>query len=106
MGVNVLDLWLPIVLSAVAVFIVSSIIHMVLQYHNKDWKKVPDEDAFLEAVRNLNLEAGQYMFPFCDMKDMKDEEKMKRYRAGPHGSMIRWSGAPNMGKNLVYTFVY
>ena len=36
--VSVMSLWLPIVLSAVLVFVVSSIIHTVLRYHRGDWR--------------------------------------------------------------------
>ncbi len=42
--VSIPSLWLPILLSAVAVFIASSIIHMVLGYHAADYKKLPAED--------------------------------------------------------------
>ena len=34
-------LWLPIVLSAVIVFVASSIMHMVLPYHRSDYHKLP-----------------------------------------------------------------
>jgi len=106
MDVSVVDLWLPIVLSAVGVFIVSFIAHMLVGHHNGDFKKLPNEDGFLETVRSGSIAAGQYMFPFCDMKDMKDEEKKKKYAAGPHGIVVVWPGVPNMGKNLVLTFIF
>ncbi|MHC4099923.1 MAG: hypothetical protein ACYS15_10120 [Planctomycetota bacterium] len=106
MDVSVVDLWLPILLSAVGVFIAAFLAHMVVPHHKGDWGKVPDEDGFLEAVRSRSIAAGQYMFPFCDMSDMKDEEKKKRYAAGPHGVMVVWPGMPNMGKNLVLTFIF
>jgi len=35
--VPIMALWLPILLSAVFVFIISSIIHMVLKYHQNDF---------------------------------------------------------------------
>ena len=57
------QLWLPIVLSAVFVFIVSSIIHMVLQTHNSDVKKMNNEEAVLEALRTNGVAPGVYMFP-------------------------------------------
>ena len=41
--VTVPALWLPILLSGVLVFVVSSIIHMVLSYHAGDSRAVPDE---------------------------------------------------------------
>ena len=58
-------LWLPILLSAVAVFIASSIIHMVLQYHNTDFRKLPDEEAARRAVAALKLAPGDYSMPYC-----------------------------------------
>ena len=41
--VSIFSLWLPILLSGVMVFILSSIIHMVLGYHRNDFKGLPDE---------------------------------------------------------------
>jgi hypothetical protein len=48
--VSVVSLWLPILLSAVVVFILSSIIHMALKYHNSDYKRLSDEDKVMELV--------------------------------------------------------
>ena len=39
--VAITSLWLPIVLAAVAVFIVSSFMHTVLGYHWNDYRSVP-----------------------------------------------------------------
>ncbi|MBC7791989.1 MAG: hypothetical protein H7Z74_18740, partial [Anaerolineae bacterium] len=44
-------LWLPIILSAVIVFVVSSIIHMALPWHKSDYPKVPNEDQVRNALR-------------------------------------------------------
>ena len=44
------DLWLPILVAAVLVFVVSSVIHMVLQYHKPDYRKLAKEEEVL-AVR-------------------------------------------------------
>jgi hypothetical protein len=59
--VSLTSLWLPILLSAVAVFIASSIIHMVLPYHRGDYKKVPQEDAVMDALRKFGIPAGDTM---------------------------------------------
>ena len=40
-------LWLPLVLSAVAVFMVSAVVHMVLKYHKADFKRIPNQDQVL-----------------------------------------------------------
>ena len=57
------ELWLPIVLAAVFVFIASSVIHMVLPIHKSDVKKMKNEDQVLEAMRANGVEPGNYMFP-------------------------------------------
>ena len=61
-------LWLPIVLSAVVVFVASTVIHMVLGYHSTDWKRFPNEDGVLDALRQFNLPPGDYAGPMP--KDM------------------------------------
>jgi hypothetical protein len=78
-------LWLPILLSAVIVFVASSIMHMVLPYHRNDYSQLPDEDKILTALRSTPLKRGLYIFPFCTHKDMKAPaliEKQKRGRSG------------------------
>jgi len=39
------ELWLPILLSAVFVFIASCISRMLLPFHKKDYRKMNNEDA-------------------------------------------------------------
>ncbi|HYM35348.1 MAG TPA: hypothetical protein VET48_08135, partial [Steroidobacteraceae bacterium] len=56
-------LWLPILLSAVIVFVVSSIIHMVLPWHKSDYPKLSNEDKVLDALRPLSVPPGDYMMP-------------------------------------------
>ena len=100
------SLWLPIVLSAVLVFITSAIIHMVLKYHNRDYRKLPNEDAVRAAIRSGNPPPGQYMIPYCsDMKEMEKPEVKQKYIEGPIGvlNLLR-PGLPKMGKNLSQWF--
>lgn len=102
---NVLDLWLPIVVSAAVVFFASFLAHMVLPYHRKDWGKLPNEDSLLEWVRSNKPAPGQYMFPCCEnWNELKDPEKKKRYEAGPHGTVNVWPGMADMKRNLILTF--
>ena len=73
-------LWLPIVLSAVLVFVLSAIIHMVLKYHNSDYKRLPNEDAVRAAIRAGKPEPGQYVFPYAGgMKEMEMPEMKQKY---------------------------
>ncbi len=100
------DLWLPILLSGVAVFVASFLAWVVLPHHKPDYKKLPNEDGFLEGIRTNSTPPGQYMFPFCNQKDMSDPEAKKRYEAGPHGVLHVWPGMPNMGRNMVLSFLF
>ena len=45
------SLWIPVIVSAVVVFVASSILHMALKYHKADVKSLPNEDAVREALR-------------------------------------------------------
>ncbi len=102
------SLWLPILLSAVAVFVMSSLVHMVLQVHKNDYKKLPDEPGLIEALRRAGVGAGQYVFPHCaSMEEMKSEAMQARWRSGPCGTLIvRPAGGIGMGKALGQWFLF
>ncbi|MGB9435562.1 MAG: hypothetical protein WBQ89_25155 [Candidatus Acidiferrum sp.] len=103
----VATLWLPIVLSAIVVFIASSIMHTVLAYHRGDYRKLPDEEKLLGALRGVGLTRGLYVFPFCTHKQMKSPEMIEKYKQGPVGMMtVLPSGPPAMPKFLVSWFAY
>ena len=48
--VTLVDLWLPILGSAVAVFFISFTMWMVLPHHKGDWKPLPDEDGTMDTT--------------------------------------------------------
>ena len=106
--VGITALWLPIVLAAVIVFIASSIIHMVLPIHKGDYKRLPNEEKVLEALRAENLSPGLYHFPFCaSHKDMGSPEMVEKFKKGPVGLLtVMPSGAIKMGKFMGMWFVY
>jgi len=100
-------LWLPILLSAVIVFIASSIMHMILPYHKSDYRQLPEEDKLLAALRSAGLKRGLYIFPFCTHKDMKSPSAIEKYTQGPVGMMTIFpSGPPAMPKFLGMWFAY
>src|SRR5262249_32083733 len=100
-------LWLPILLSAVIVFIASSVIHMVLPYHRSDYKKLPEEEKVLGALRPLGLAPGMYHFPYCTHKDMKSPETQEKFKQGPVGFLTMYPTGPvNMGKFLGLWFIF
>ncbi len=100
-------LWLPILLSAIIVFVASSIMHMLLPYHRSDYQPLPDEDKVLAALRAAGLKRGLYIFPFCTHKEMKSPAMVEKYKQGPVGMMTVFpSGPPAMPKFLGLWFVY
>ena len=105
--VGALSLWLPILVSAVVVFIASSVIHMVLTYHRSDFKAVPSEDEVMEALRPFNIPAGDYVIPRPENPKQMDEPEFKeKLEKGPVAFMTVMSGDFGMGKSLVLWFVY
>lgn len=101
-------LWLPILLSAVVVFLASSLIHMVLGYHNSDLRKLPDQDGIADALRKFNIPPGVYMLPRSDsMKEMRAPGFLAKYEKGPVAMMTVYANkVPPMGKSLVLWFIY
>lgn len=100
-------LWLPILVSAVAVFVVSSVIHMVLPIHKGDHPPVPNEEAVLAALREAGVAPGTYALPGCtSMKQMSEPEMIARFEKGPVGYLtIRANGMPAIGPSLVQWFL-
>lgn len=98
----------PILASAVIVFVVSSIIHMLLPYHRSDVKKLPDEDGALDALRRLNLPPGDYAAPHAGgPQGMKKPEFIERMKKGPVVLMtVAPGGSVEMGRSLSLWFLY
>ncbi len=96
------SLWLPVVVSAVAVWIVSAILHMVLKYHRADYKRLSNEDAVATALRGAASSPGIYHTPYCtDHAQMKDPAFLKKYEDGPVALVtVLKNGPPAMGKYL------
>jgi hypothetical protein len=106
--VSVMSLWLPILLSAVFVFVVSSVIHMLLPYHRSDFGKVPSEDDVMDALRRFDIPPGEYVIPCAGSPEaMKSPEFLDKTKKGPVAFMtVLPSGPPAMGKQLIQWFVY
>jgi hypothetical protein len=102
------ELWLPIVLSAVFVFVVSSILHMVLPFHKSDYRGLPDEEKVMDALRAAGVTPGPvYHFPHCEHKDMNTPAMQEKFKRGPNGLLtVIPSGQMSMGKFLGLWFLY
>ena len=106
--VPIASLWLPILVSAVIVFVVSSIIHMALPIHRGDMQKVPREDEVMAALRDAELAPGDYVIPYAgSMEAMNSAEYKARRQKGPVVVMtVMPSGPGNMGASLAQWFAF
>ena len=100
--VSLEQLWMPIIAAAVAVFVMSSLIHMVFKWHNSEYKKLPNEDEVRAALRPVAGTPSVYFMPYCiDHKQMQAPEMLQKFKEGPNGFLsLMAPGTPSMGKPL------
>jgi hypothetical protein len=101
-------LWLPILLSAVFVFLASSIIHMATPWHKSEYPRVPNEDRVMDALRPLAIPPGDYMVPRpSNAQEMRSPEFAEKVKKGP---VMVLTVMPNrlapMAQNLILWFLY
>jgi len=106
--VGLTALWLPILLSGVLVFVLSSIIHMVFRYHNTDFVALPNEDKVQDALRPFAIPPGDYVLPHAgSMAAMKTDAYLQKMKQGPVAFMTVYPNGPmGMGKSLSLWFLY
>lgn len=105
---GLMALWLPILLSAVLIFIASSIIHMLLPWHKNDFATLPDEEKVRAALGPLNIPPGDYIVPKpSSMEEMKSPAFAEKHLKGPVVMMtVMRPGPMTMGPALAWWFVY
>ena len=103
---SIAALWLPILVSAALVFIVSAIIWMVMPWHKTDFTRCEDEEAVRAALRGHD--PGYYLLPYCiDQKELKKPEVEQKFKEGPLAYItVIPNGVPKMGSKLVLSFLY
>lgn len=101
-------LWLPILVSSVIVFVVSSIIHMASPWHKSDYPKMPNEDQVMDAMRPLAIPPGDYFFPRpSSMAEMKTAEFKAKHTRGPVVMMtVMPNGEMSMTGSMVMWFIF
>lgn len=107
--VSIAQLWLPILLSAVSVFIASALINMLLKFwHAPDYHGFANEDEIAAALRSGNPAAGHYAIPYVnDMAALKEPAMQEKFRRGPVANInVRTHGTMNMGAFLGQWFVF
>lgn len=111
-----LPLWLPILLSAAAVWVVAAVVWMALPHHKRDFIPLPDppstpgggEDRFMEHLRATGIPPGNYVFPDFHGgggEAMKSEKVQTALKDGPVGHLSVWKTPLTMGDKMIATFV-
>lgn len=102
------SLWMPILVSAVFVFLASFVAHMLLPHHRSDYGKVPSEGDVMESLRKFNIPPGDYMIPCGGGPEaMKSPEFIDKMKKGPVAVVTFIApGPPTMTSNLIQWFVY
>lgn len=102
-----MSLLLPIVVSAVAVFVLTLIVHM-MPWHKRDYIRLPDEDGVMQALRPFNIPPNDYVTPHPGSGDyMKSPEYDAKREAGP----VMWltvapPGPWNLGRIMGLWFLF
>jgi len=106
--VGLSGLWLPILLSAVIVFVASSLIHMASPWHKGDYPRLRNEDPVMDALRSLSLPPGDYFMPRPSSRaEMRSPEFAEKIKRGPMVMMTVFpAGSMSMGRNLAMWFGY
>jgi len=102
-------LYLPILLSAVMVFIASSVIHMFLvAWHRGDYGQMPNEDKVMDALRPFSIPPGDYFVPRPpNMAEMRSPAFAEKVKKGPVFVItVMQNRMVMMGKNLALWFAY
>lgn len=102
------SLWMPVLVSAAAVFVASALAWTAMPHHRSDFARADDEDALMDAVRKSAPTPGMYYFPHADHKTERTEEYHRKVAAGPVGVLrVRDpKAALNMSGAMIKSFVY
>ena len=108
MSISLMGIWLPIILSGVFAWIASALIHMLIKYHNSDYKQLNHEPEVALALRKSGDQPGLYSTPYCsDMKEMNDPIVQQRFNEGPVAMItVMDKGMPAMGKLLGQQLIF
>ena len=100
-------LWLPILLSAVFVFVLSGVFHMALPWHKNDFKKLPDEEGIRAALKPFKIPPGDYMVPMCEGGNYNSPEYKQKLEEGPVQVLtVLPNESTPMGPTFVQWFVF
>lgn len=102
---TIMTLWLPVLVTTVAVFIAGAVIWMVMPWHRSDWGKTADEEAVRAALESTK--PGMYTLPNCPPDQFKDPAMQQKFKDGPQAYItVLPNGVPKMGGKLLMMFLY
>lgn len=101
----VFQLWLPILVSAAVLFVLSAASHMALPWRRGEWGRISDAEQLQAALRGLA--PGVYSFPAApDQKQQMTKEWMDRWAKGPSGWLtVAPPGPMTMGRSMALSFL-
>ncbi len=103
----VVDLWVPILISALACWVISAISWAALPFHNRQWHKLPNEDAVADALRAGISGAGLYSVPHAGAEGAKSPGLNEKMAKGPIAFItVLPTGMPSMGKMMALSVLY
>lgn len=101
---SLLALWLPVVLSAAAVWVAFIVATVALPHHKRDFIALPDEDGFMEDLRRRGVPPGNYLFPdFRGRAAMESAKVQKALHEGPVGHLSVWRTPLTMADKMFGT---
>ena len=102
------QLWMPILVSGVVVFILSAIVWTAMPHHKTEWQGLSAEDDVLSALGRASPSPGQYAFPFFrDPKERENPMVKGKLERGPVGYLtVVPNGTPAMGPMMLQSVVY
>jgi hypothetical protein len=103
-----LELWKPILIGGIGVFIVSALVWTVFPHHKTEWAPLPNEMEVANAMRAGSPAPGLYTIPhMTDMKEMGTPEGKAKMEQGPVAYLtIAPNGIPAMGPMMAKSVVY
>ena len=106
--VTIPELWQPILVATVLVWVASALVWMVLPHHKSDFSGMPDEEAAGNAIRPQNLSPGLYNIPHLpSWEAMKEESEQKKFNDGPVMFMtVLPNQVPAMGGKMAMSVIF
>src|SRR5258706_16350190 len=106
--IGITELWLPIVVAGVLVFMVSALLHMAFTYHDRDFAPLPDEAALLTVLKAQQIGTGNYCAPRpANRADSRSETFRQKQQTAPMIMMnVLAAGRFNMGRTMLQWFSY